>query len=400
MALTDKGLQKEIREAKAAGTLKKISDGGGLHVLVTARGGTLWRLAYRFGGSQKTLALGQYPTVTLEAARKRREDAKLLLAEGKDPGVEKKLAKLAQQVSAANTFEAVAAELMAKLKREGKADRTLNKKQWLIDLASVDIGSRPVKELTAAEILLPLRKVEAKGNYETARRLRATIGQVCRYAIATARAENDPTFGLRGAITLPTVTARAALVEREEYAALVRAVWAYDGRSKLTRWALQLMALLYPRPGELRFAEWTELDLEKATWTIPAARMKMRREHKKPLPAVAVDILREVQRLTGNGSFVFPAFHTVTRPMSENTLNTALRRMGFSKEEATAHGFRSSASSLLNESGLWQKDAIEAELAHADADEIRRAYHRAAYWDERLRMADWWAAEILKMVEG
>jgi integrase len=223
--------------------------------------------------------------------------------------------------------------------------------------------------------------------------MRATIGQVFRYAIATSAASNDPTFGLRGALTAPTVTHRAAITEAKAFGVLLRAIWDYPGAAT-TRIALQLMALLYPRPGELRQAEWGEFDLERATWTIPSQRTKMRREHRKPLSAAAVSALRDLHRLTGQGRLAFPAVHTTLRPLSENTLNAALRRVGFTKDEATSHGFRATASTLLNESGLWLADAIEAELGHVGADDVRKAYHRALYWDERVRMSEWWAKEI------
>jgi integrase len=243
-------------------------------------------------------------------------------------------------------------------------------------------------------VLVPLRKVEALGNYESARRLRAVISQVFRYAIATARADTDPTFGLRGALITPTVTHRAAITTAKAFAGLVRAVWAYEGALE-SQAALKLLVLLYPRPGELRLATWAEFDLEAATWTIPAARTKTRREHVKPLAPLAINILRDLKSHTGNYELAFPSQLSPGKPISENTLNGALRRMGFTKDEHTSHGFRASASSLLNESGKWSADAIEAELAHIGADQVRKAYHRARYWDERVRMADWWAEEIL-----
>lgn len=389
MPLTDT----QIKGLRPAESPTKHSDGGGLHLLVSPTGGKLWRWAYRFGGKQKTLAFGAYPAVSLADARKKRDEAKRLLARAVDPAQQAKIEKTNRLVASTNTFGAIADEFVAKAEREGKADATLTKKRWLLGMAKADLGARPIAEISAAEILAPLRAVDAQGNYETARRLRAVIGQVFRYAIATARAENDPTFGLKGALTAPVVTHRAALIDRKAFGGLLRAVWAYEGMAE-TRAALQLMALLYPRPGELRQAEWNEFDLDAGVWTIPATRMKMRREHRKPLPALAVAILRDLHKLTGHGRLAFPSVQSTLRPMSENTLNSALRRMGFSSAEASAHGFRATASTLLNESGQWQADAIEAELAHVGADEVRRAYHRAAYWDERVKMAEWWAGEI------
>jgi integrase len=393
MSLTDT----QVRNIKAAPTPKKHSDGGGLHLLVSPQGGKFWRLAYRYNGRQKTLALGIYPYVSLADARQKRESAKKLLASGVDPSLQKKQEKIRKRAANAHTFQAVADEFLVKVEREGRADATLTKKRWLLGLARADLGARPIAEISAAEILVPLRKIEALGNYETARRLRAVIGQVFRYAIATARADNDPTFGLRGALTAPIVTRRAAVTDRDSFGGLVRAVWGYQGAPE-TRSALQLMALLYPRPGELRLGRWTEFDLDAGVWVIPAERTKMRREHRKLVSKAAVGILRELHKLTGARQLVFPSLHYPTRPLSENTLNAALRRLGFTQSEATAHGFRASASSLLNESGLWHADAIEAELGHVGADEVRRAYHRATYWDERRRMTEWWAGEIEQML--
>ena len=383
----------KIRSLKAADRPTKHADGGGLFVMMTPNGSRLWRLSYRFGGKQKTLALGSYPAVSLADARLQRDHAKALLARQVDPSVQGKLEKIRLADDRSNTFGAIANELLAKNEREGLAVATLRKKRWLIGMAYDDLGERPIREISAAEVLTVLRKIEAKGVYETARRLRAVIGQVFRFAVATARAESDPTGALRGALTTPTVTHQAAITNEDEFAGLIRSVWSYEGSSH-TRTALKLMALLYPRPGELRAAEWSEFDREACVWTIPAARSKMRREHRKPLPALAVDLLQELQQATGNGRFVFPAIHTVLRPMSENTLNTALRRLGYSKGEMTSHGFRASASSLLNQSGLWNPDAVEAELGHLGTDDVRRAYHRAVYWDERVRMADWWAERL------
>ncbi|MEP4336644.1 MAG: integrase arm-type DNA-binding domain-containing protein, partial [Roseobacter sp.] len=393
MPLTDA----QIRRLKAPEKDKKLSDSQGLYLLLKPAGGQLWRLAYRFGGKQKALALGKYPQVSLLDARQKRDAAKALLAKGIDPASRAKAEKVEVALSSANTFNIIADDMLSKVTRDGLAETTLAKKRWLLNLARSELGRRPIRDITASEILASLQKIEALGNYETARRLRATIGQVFRFAIATARADNDPTFGLRGALTTPKVVHRAAITDWQRLAGLIRCVWEYEG-SYETRAALKLMALLYPRPGELRLAEWTEFDLKNATWTIPAPRTKMRREHRKPLSGAAVEILEELYQLTGSRLLVFPSVSSTKRPISENTLNAALRRMGFTKEEMTAHGFRATASTLLNESGKWNPDAIEAELGHVGADEVRRAYHRAVYWDERVRMANWWAAEIRQLL--
>lgn len=394
MSLSDR----QINNLRPSEKPVKYSDGGGLHLLVTPNGGKLWRLSYRFNGLQKILAFGAYPLVSLAEARTKRDSAKKVLASGVDPSFQAKQDKLAKQAANANTFAIIADEFLSKNEREGKADATLTKKRWLVGLASADIGNRPIAEISASEILVPLRKVETLGNYETARRLRAVIAQVFRYAIATGKAVNDPTYGLKGALIAPTVTHRAAITNWGGFVGMLRAIWTYEGTIE-TRAALKLMALLYPRPGELRQAEWTEFDLDKAVWTIPEVRTKMRRAHKKPLPAIAVEILRDLQKHTGNRRLAFPSAQTAERPLSENTMNAALRRLGYSNSEATAHGFRASASTLLNESGLWNPDAIEAELGHVGADEVRRAYHRALYWEERLKMADWWAEKLSKLPE-
>lgn len=386
----------QIRGLRPRPSPQKISDGGGLHILVSPQGSKLWRLSYRFGAKQKTIALGPYPVVSLAEARLKRDEAKRLLRNGTDPSHHAKIEKIRAQIANATTFGAVADAFLSKVEREGKAPATLTKKRWLIDLVRPDLGDRPIADISALEVLATLRTVEAKGNYETARRMRATVSQVFRYAIATSAASNDPTFGLRGALISPTVTHRAAVTDAKALTGLLRAIWDYPGATT-TRIALQLMALLYPRPGELRLAEWHEFDLEKATWTIPGRRTKMRREHRKPLPTAAVSLLRELHAITGRGQLAFPAVHTTRRPLSENTMNAALRRVGITKDEATSHGFRATASTLLNESGLWLADAIEAELGHVGADEVRKAYHRAIYWDERVRMAEWWAGEVTRL---
>lgn len=389
MPLTDTA----IKALKTQDKQRKVSDGGGLYLLLRPSGAKLWQMAYSFSGKQRVLSFGAYPAVSLADARKKRTEAKTLVAEGIDPGHQAKLDKIALKGSTDNTFSTIADELITKIKREGKAAATISKKEWLLSLARPDLGLRPISNITAAEILIPLRKVEAQGNYETARRLRSTIGQVFRYAIATVRTDNDPTFGLRGALTAPTVIHSAAITEKVALGSLLRAIWVYEGMPE-TKHALMLMSYLYPRPGELRQAEWSEFNLKAGIWEIPAVRTKMRRPHKKPLPTQVVSVLRDQHALTGDGRLVFPAFHTRLRPMSENTLNTALRRMGFSKDDATSHGFRATASTLLNESGKWSSDAIEAELAHIGADQVRKAYHRAEYWDDRVKMSQWWADEL------
>ncbi len=393
LPLTDTQLRKMKPDVRAY----RKSDGGGLFIEVARSGSKLWRLAYRFEGKQKLLALGSYPETSLARAREKRQEAKRLLQDGIDPSAKAKADREERRAQLEDTFSAIAAELIRRAEREGRAEITIAKKRWLLGLAEADLGNRLIREITAPDILKPLRRLEAKGHHESAVRMRAVIGQVFRYAIATGRADTDPTFGLRGAIITPKVSHRAAITEKTAFQELVRHVWSYQGEAE-TQAALKLMVLLYPRPGELRLAYWREFDLDKRTWTIPDTRAKMRRQHVKPLSALAVSILQDLQALNNRSLLAFPSHQSSGKPISEATMNRALRRLGYSQNEHTPHGFRASASSLLNESGKWHADAIEAELGHLGTDEVRKAYHRAQYWDERVRMAEWWAGEIHRML--
>jgi integrase len=387
-----------VRTTKPCQRPIKLSDSGGLYLLIAPHGSKLWRLAYRFGGKQKTLAIGAYPTFTLKAAREKREEAKQLLANGIDPSMQRRLDK--QITSTGNTFKAVAEEVLAKLKKEGRAEVTLTKKRWLLDFAYPAFGDRPIAEITALELLSVLRRVEARGRYETARRLRSTCGTIFRYAIATGRAERDPSADLRGALTSPKVNHRAAIVDPAGIGALLRAIDGYDGLP-ITKAALRLAPLVFVRPGELRHAEWAEFDLAAAEWRIPPAKMKMRRAHRVPLSRQALDVLRDLQPISGGGRFLFPSVRSTVRPMSENTLNAALRRLGYGTEEMTAHGFRAMASTRLNEMSGWNPDAIERQLAHQEQDDVRRAYvHAAEYWPERVKMMQAWANYLDELREG
>jgi integrase len=352
MALTNA----ECRTATPGPKLEKLSDGGGLQLWVQPTGARLWRLAYRFRGKQKLLALGAYPTVSLSRARQARDDAKRLLAAGVDPGTERK--RLTRKQAAAVTFRAIADEYLLKLKRERRAEATLTKAKWLLAFATAEFGETPIKDVDAPLILRALQAVERRGRYESARRLRSTVGSAFRYAIATARVNADPTYALRGALTHARPTPRAAITDPAALGALLRAIEAFDGQPG-TRIALQLMALLFPRPGELRAAEWVEFDFSRAIWAIPAARTKMRRPHRVPLSRQAVDLLLVLKSLCGTSNLLFPSVRSLSRPISDNTMNAALRRLGYTKNEVTVHGFRASASSLLNEAGRWHPDAIE-----------------------------------------
>lgn len=378
----------KCRNARNTNKLQKLSDGGGLQLWVPPTGSRLWRLAYRFDGKQKLLALGIYPGVSLAEARQARDDAKRLLAKGIDPLQAKKEAKTV--AAPKDTFRTIAEEYLARLEKEGRADATITKTKWLLEFAYPTLGALSVTGIGSPAILEVLRRVEARGHYETARRLRSTIGTVFRYAIATARAQNDPTAALRDALIRPQVTPRAAITDPPAFGALLRAIDAFDGHPG-TLAALQLMALLFPRPGELRASEWGEFDLDKAVWSLPAARMKMRRPHRVPLSHQAVVILRQMRSLDDTGTLLFPSVRTASRPISDGTLNAALRRLGYGKDEVTAHGFRATASTLLNESGKWHPDAIERQLAHVEGNDVRRAYARGEYWEERVAMMQWWA---------
>jgi integrase len=335
----------------------------------------------------------------LALAGEKREEAKSLLAQGGDPSQAKKDAKRESKEATANTFRAIAEEFLEKLRREERAPATLSKIEWMLGLVYVEIGDKLICEITASQILEALRTIERRGRHETARRTRSTIGAVFRFAVATTRADNDPTFALRGALTVPKVNHCSAIIDPVKFGGLLRAIESCDGQPT-TKAALQLMAILFPRPGELRMAGWSEFDLGKAIWTIPAERAKMRRPHRVPLPKPALSILNELYRLTGKGTLAFPCVRTVARPISENTLNAALRRLGYSKDEATDHGFRATAATLLNESGKWNPEAIERQLAHVENNDVRRAYTRGEHWDERVKMMEWWADHVRQLREG
>lgn len=403
MALTDT----KIRALKPTAKQVKLTDGQGLYLLHRPNGSKLWQLAYRYASKQRVLSIGQYPAVDLADARKKAKAARKLLADGVDPNAQKRLDRLAVEHSAAMTFNVVADELLAKKAAEGRAAATLDKTRWLLDFARPKLGTRPIAEISAAEVLAVLREVEKRGRLESARRLRSVVGEVFRYGVATARAASDPTISLKGALTAPTVTHRAAILDPVALGGLLRAIDGFDGQPT-TRAALQLMSLLFPRPGELRLALWPEFDLDAATWTIPAARTKMRRPHRVPLPRQAIAILTELHALTGRGKLVFPGYGVgghagkpiEQRPISENTLNGALRRLGYGSDQMTSHGFRATASTLLNESGRWRPDVIEAALAHQDEDDVRRAYARGEHWASRVEMARWWADHLDTLREG
>ena len=373
----------------------KLADSGGLYVEVSPAGGKWWRWKYRFGGKEKRLSFGVYPDVSLKAAREKREAARQKLAAGIDPGEARKAGKLAQ--GGADSFEAIAREWHAKFSPNWVAshgDRIM--RRFERDLFPW-VGKRPMAEIKAPELLAVLRRIESRGAQETAHRAMQNCGQVFRYAVATGRAERDPTGDLRGALPPPKEKHHATIIDPKRIGELLRAIDGYEGFFA-TKCALRLAPLVFVRPGELRRAQWSEFDLDKGEWRIPAERMKMREQHIVPLSRQAVAILRELEPLTNRGieakpnatRYVFPGAQTRERPMSENAVLAALRRMGYAKEEMTGHGFRSMASTLRHERG-WNQQAIERQLAHAERNAVSAAYNFAEHLPERRKMMQAWS---------
>lgn len=395
MALTDTA----IRNAKPKDKPYKVADSQGLYLLVNPRGSKLWRVKYRMNGVERKLALGPYPEITLAEARSARDAARRQLAHAVDPGVAKRQARIEASIRASNGFATVAEELIEKRGKEGVSPRTLEKQRWLLRLLGSEFGRRPVSEITPAELLHELKKQERRGRLETAKQVRAFASRVFRYAAATARAERDPAQMLLGALIQPRVKHFAAITDPDSFGALLRAIEDYQGDPAVMH-ALKLTPHVFQRPGELRQMEWAEVDFGKAVWTLPEGKMKMRQPHAVPLSRQALAILTSMRELTGKGKYVFPSIRTRSRPISDNTINAALRRMGYSKEQMTAHGFRTSASSLLNESGKWNPDAIERALAHMVAGSVRRIYNQSAYWPERVAMAQWWSDYLDQLRDG
>ncbi len=380
-----------IKAAKPREKDWKLSDEKGLFLLITKGGSKLWRVKFRINGKEKKLSVGAYPEIGLKDARQIRDKARSDLARGVDPARRKQARKIAAKVGAANSFEAVAEEFLEKRAKEGLAKPTLTKNRWFLDLLRPSLGKLPVSEVSPHDVLHALRPVEQAGKRETANRMRSFASRVFRYAIATLRADTDPAHAIRGALAAPVAKHYAAITDQAKFGELLRSIDGYEGESA-TMVALKLTPHIFQRPGEIRKMEWEELDVEKAVWTIPERRMKQRQgDHVVPLSRQAIDLLKSLDRLPSKSKFVFPSARTHLRPMSENAINGALRRMGFTKNEMTAHGFRTTASSLLNESGLWNPDAIERALSHKDTNAVRGIYNRSPYWKERVEMAQWWS---------
>jgi integrase len=386
MSLTDIA----VRQAKARDRAYKLADASGLCLLVQPNGSKWWRYRYRFWGREKMLSVGVYPGTSLSQARVLAGEARKALDAGKDPGVERVIAKTTQD----NTFETVGRHLLAAMEKHVHADKrafgTFKKNRWVQEkLLFPKLGNRPVGEITPKELLTVLKDIETKGQYETARRARQRAGQIFRHAIGLGFAERDITTDLKGLLTPPIVSHHASIIDPAHVGKLIRAIYAYSGAIE-TRSALKLAPLLIVRPGELRNAEWEHFDFGAAEWRIPARNMKMRAPHLVPLSRQSLEILKELKEATGDGQYLFPKLGDRFRPMSENTVNKALRTMGYVREEMTGHGFRSTASTLLNEH-RWDRDAIERQLAHTERSGVRAAYNYAEHLPVRRQMMQAWA---------
>lgn len=387
-----------IRSAKAQDRPKKLSDGGGLFLLLNPNGSRWWRMKYRFGGKEKLISLGTYPDVSLKDARDRRDEARKKLAAGYDPGEARKAEKSAAADRAANSFELVAREWFALTKEKWEseyADLVLHRLErdmfpWL--------GSRPIAEITPLELLTVLRRIEQRGAIDLTHRALQKCGQIFRYAVVTGRATRDPTTDLRDALIPAQKQHYASIRDPKAVGELVRAIRDYMGGFE-TRCALLLGILTFVRPGELRKAEWSEFECEQGEWRIPASRMKMKEQHIIPLSMQSLAVLKELHSVTGHGRYLFPSVRTGARPMSENTVNAALRRLGYTRDEMTGHGFRSMASTLLNELG-WPSDAIERQLSHGERDDVRGAYNFAEYLPVRRKIMQAWADHLDALERG
>jgi len=374
-----------VRNAKPKAKPYKLTDERGLYLLLTLSGGKLWRFKYRLMGKEKLLSLGVYPDVSLARAREKRDEARRLLADGIDPSAKRK----AEKMATADTFRAVAEEFLTQ-REKGWAPTHASKVKARLEWLYPFVGDRPVGAIEAPELLRPVRTIEECGKGETAKRTLLNAGQVFRFAVATGRAKRDPTADLRGALAPVRGNHHPAIIEPKAFGALLRAIDAYPGEP-VTRAALRLLPLVFTRPGELRLAEWAELDLDRATWSIPSQRMKMKQPHVVPLSTQAVAILRDLHPITGRRRLVFPSLRSHDRPMADATLTVALRRLGFSREEVVPHGFRATARTLLDEVLGVRPDLIEHQLAHAVKDPNGRAYNRTAHLAERRKMMQEWA---------
>lgn len=386
----DKLTNVSVKNAAPGDKAFKLYDGRGLYLEVMPTGAKYWRFKYRFGGKEKRLALGVYPETSLKEARDQTSEARRNLKQGSDPADLRRQAKLAQQLTSENSFEKVAAEWYAKERpRWSESHRT--RVAWLLEKSlNPWIGSRPIGEITPPELLAALRRRESQGKLETAKRAKQVAGQVFRYAVATGRAERDPSGDLRGALATPRKKHYAAITEPKAVGQLLSAIDTFQGTPTVQA-ALKLSPILFCRPGELRTMEWVEINWEESRWELPAEKMKMGQPHIVPLPIQALDIFRDLQLLTGRGKYVFPSARGASRPLSENGVRTALRTMGYTNEQMTPHGFRAMARTLLDEVLGFRVEWIEHQLAHAVKDANGRAYNRTSYLKQRRDMMQRWA---------
>lgn len=384
MALTDL----KIKKAKAAERPYKIYDSLGLFVLVNPNGSKLWRQKYRLYGKERLLTHGSYPAVSLRDAREKRDKVRDQLADGTDPSMQKRLDKIQAETQARTTFLLVAEEYLQMAYDRELADATIRKKIWHINTLANTLHNRPINEITSAEVLHLLKKVERSGRRETAKKLRGTLSGVFRLAVVTLRADHDPTHAIKGALLPVKVTNRAAITDEKAFGRFLGDLDDYTGAGVIKD-AIKFQILTMARPGEVRGARKSEIDLRKHTWTIPAERTKMRREHIVPLCEQAQEIAEANWPQIDDVELLFPSLISNRKLLSENAFNSAIRRMGYAKEEVTAHGFRATASTILNNRG-FDADVIEAALAHQDRNAIRRTYNRATYWDQRVALMSEW----------
>ena len=378
-----------IKKARPREKAYKLSDGGGLFLLVKPNGSKLWQQKYRFLGKERLLSHGQYPDVSLAQARQKRDDARTTLAEGRDPAVQKRLAQIAAETQARTTFKLVAEEYIEGSEQRGLAPATMKKKRWyLLDLAA-PLHNRSISEIAPAEVLYLLKSIEKSGRRETAKKMRSALSAVFRLAVVTQRAEADPTTPLKDALVPPKVVGRAAITDEKQFGALLRSFDEFTGWPVIIA-AMKLQILTLTRPGETRGAKKAEFDLERRVWALSPDRMKMRREHQVPLSRQAMEIVQAYWPAIDGVELLFPSLVSNRKWLSENAFNSALRRMGYAKEEVTAHGFRVTASTILNSRG-YDPDVIEAALAHQDKNAIRRTYNRSIYWDQRVKLMQEWA---------
>jgi integrase len=396
MALTDTGIKGLKPNGTAVG--EKHSDGQGLYLHVKDAG-KYWRMSYRYDGKQRTLALGVYPAVGLAKARQRRDKARELLADGIDPSTAKQEEKAARMAASANTFELVAREWLDKTAGDRMASTHGKVTTWLEKDVFPFIGKLPISTMGPRDVLGALRHMEGRGALDSVQRVKQICGQVFRYAVATQRAERDVTSDLKGALAKHAPDNFAAITEPKHAGELMRSIFAYAGHP-YTVAALKLSPLVFVRPGELRTAEWAEIDLDAAEWRIPASKMKMKVDHLVPLSTQAVEILRSIQPQTGHGKYVFPGLRTGERPMSENTINGALRAMGYAQEVHSAHGFRAMARTIMDEVLNQRVDLIEHQLAHKVKDANGNAYNRTAHLPARKVMMQTWADYLDKLRVG